>query len=275
MSEDGEAPDCCSNGCTAEDVMRSKHELERSVIFARDSYLPDIVARIAEEMRGVVLRAAPLDANVLPLGSFRWHEGWCKDVILDAMECMLWTGMPYRALERVQLQYNFRTVNAHIVRWARSGAFQEAYRRAMRLQRRPARRGATHNALDTTYVKSMYGRDQVDRNPTDRGRRATKVSALVDEDGVVHSLAFFAGNVADCNTVDATLQTALAGFIGPSRLLRATWTAGFSSSVSPSVRSRRFHRSISSFKGDLDGRFQLVGFTLGPLSPVSSVHLVF
>lgn len=128
------------------------------------------------------------------------------DVILDAMEYMLWTGMPYRALERVQLQYNFRTVNAHIVRWARSGAFQEAYRRAMRLQRRPVRRGATHNALDTTYVKSMYGRDQVGRNPTDRGRRATKVSALVDEDGVVHSLAFFEGNAADCNTVDATLQ---------------------------------------------------------------------
>ncbi|KAL1511697.1 hypothetical protein AB1Y20_004986 [Prymnesium parvum] len=33
---------------------------------ARERYLPDIVARIAEEMHGVVLQAMPLDANVRP-----------------------------------------------------------------------------------------------------------------------------------------------------------------------------------------------------------------
>lgn len=36
------------------------------MIFARERYLPDIVARIAEEMHGVVLQAMPLDANVRP-----------------------------------------------------------------------------------------------------------------------------------------------------------------------------------------------------------------
>ncbi|KAL1504785.1 hypothetical protein AB1Y20_008559 [Prymnesium parvum] len=121
------------------------------------------------------------------------------------MEYMLWAGMPYRALELSHFGWSYKTLNAYVVRWARAGVFKEAYARAMRLQRRPTRRGATHNAIDTSYIKSIYGRDLTGRNCTDRGRRATKLSALVDSDGVVHSLAFFPGNTSDYNTVEATL----------------------------------------------------------------------
>jgi hypothetical protein len=46
-------------------------------------------------------------------------------------------------------------------------------------------------AIDTSFVKKIYGRDCVGRNPTDRGRKATKLSALVAADGVPLALAFF------------------------------------------------------------------------------------
>ncbi|KAL1504766.1 hypothetical protein AB1Y20_008542 [Prymnesium parvum] len=91
-------------------------------------------------------------------------------------------------------QHATRGVRTKLLRW-----------RHHAVVRRPTRRGPTHNAIDTSYIKSIYGRDLTGRNSTDRGRRATKLSALVDSDGVVHSLAFFPGNTSDYSTVEATL----------------------------------------------------------------------
>jgi putative transposase len=65
-------------------------------------------------------------------------------------------------------------------------------------------------AIDTSFVKNVYGRDCVGRNPTDRGRKATKLSAIVATDGVPLALAFFPGNVSDQRTVEATIRSRLA-----------------------------------------------------------------
>ena len=56
---------------------------------------------------------------------------------------------------------------------------------------------------------SIYGRDCIGRNPTDRGRNATKVSALVDQDGLPLSLVFFPANHSDYKTVDGTLAQSI------------------------------------------------------------------
>ena len=50
---------------------------------------------------------------------------------------------------------------------------------------------------------------KIGRNPTDRGRNATKVSALVDQDGLPLSLVFFPANHSDYNTVDGTLAQSI------------------------------------------------------------------
>jgi putative transposase len=66
-------------------------------------------------------------------------------------------------------------------------------------------------AIDTSFVKNVYhGRDCIGRNPTDRGRKATKVSAIVAGDGVPLALAFFPANTSDQRTVEATLRSRLA-----------------------------------------------------------------
>ena len=71
---------------------------------------------------------------------------------------------------------------------------QQTNRALLKLERRrTSRRGAFH-CIDSTFVKNIYGRDCIGRNPTDRGRMATKVSALVDQDGLPLSLRFFPAN---------------------------------------------------------------------------------
>ena len=46
------------------------------------------------------------------------------------------------------------------------------------------RRKPRYHVTDTSFVKNIYGRDMVGRNPTDRGRNATKISIVTDGFGI-------------------------------------------------------------------------------------------
>ena len=50
---------------------------------------------------------------------------------------------------------------------------------------------------DCSFIKNVYGVDCVGPSPVDRGRRATKVSVISDEYGVVISASFHKGNKHD------------------------------------------------------------------------------
>ena len=84
--------------------------------------------------------------------------------------------------------------------------FKEAYTIAYKLQKRPVRRNLKFQCIDSSFIKNIYGRDCVGRNPTDRGRNASKLSALVDQDGLPLSLVFFPENRNDVRTVTDTLE---------------------------------------------------------------------
>ena len=127
--------------------------------------------------------------------------------VLDEILYILWTGAPWRSLNAKGASH-FQTVHGHFMAWARKGVFKRAYAIALRLMRRKGRRNQYY-CIDTTFIKSIYGQDCVGRNPTDRGRNATKLSAMVDSRGLPVSLAFFPANVHDVHTVDATLRNRL------------------------------------------------------------------
>ena len=129
--------------------------------------------------------------------------------LLDSFMTVLKTGMQWRAIKGI----DFRTAHRHFIRWARAGVFELAYRRLYRLSTRETRKG-NFVAIDTTFIKSIYGREVVGPNPTDRGRMATKMLAVVNKDGLPQKLAFFAGNVSD--------HTALKGAIPAKSSARKT-----------------------------------------------------
>ena len=129
--------------------------------------------------------------------------------VIDAILLVLRSGMSWRCLAHVRDAPDWRTVHHTFTRWSRAHVFRETARALVRLYRRQTRRACRHGALDSTYVKNLRGRDVVGRNPCDRGRRATKVSALVDDTGIPLALAFFPANVSDYQTVDQTLNAML------------------------------------------------------------------
>ncbi len=63
-------------------------------------------------------------------------------------------------------------------------------------------------AVDTSFVKNVYGKDVTGRNPTDRGRKATKVSLLTDCRGTPLCSVFHKANKSDVLTLKHILDTA-------------------------------------------------------------------
>jgi hypothetical protein len=73
-----------------------------------------------------------------------------------------------------------KTVYHHFNRWSKQRVFKRAFE-DLRSKYLTLPRKAL--IADCSFVKNIYGRCVVGRNPTDRGRKATKVSLLADERG--------------------------------------------------------------------------------------------
>ena len=114
------------------------------------------------------------------------------ELLLDQFIRVLRTGTTWRDVKGI----DFRTAHRHFIRWAREGIFEAAFRRLHTLARR-RRRDGSYLALDTSFVKNVFGIDAVGRNRTDRGRKATKIVALVDDQGLPHKLGFIPANISD------------------------------------------------------------------------------
>ena len=116
------------------------------------------------------------------------------------------TGMQWRYL-RPTAAVTYITVFKTMHKWVNAGLFRLAYERLLRLYRR--RKRPRYCCVDSTFVKNVYGVDCVGRNPTDRGRMATKLSAAVDDQGVPYSLLCTPGNQSDMRLLQPTLAAAI------------------------------------------------------------------
>ena len=97
------------------------------------------------------------------------------------------------------------------VAWSRAGIFiEQAYSTyCFRLENSKRARRRKYVSIDSTYVKNQFGIYGFGRNPTDRGRKATKVSALVDERGTLLALSCHCANIHDTQTVKDTIGSTL------------------------------------------------------------------
>ncbi len=116
------------------------------------------------------------------------------------------TGMQWRQLRPAAVSHI--TVFKTMHKWIEADLFRAAYQRLLRLYRRQRR--PRYCCVDSSFVKNIYGSDCVGRNPTDRGRMATKVSATVDDLGVPYSLLFTPGNQSDMRLLQPTLAAVMA-----------------------------------------------------------------
>ena len=125
-------------------------------------------------------------------------------ILLHFMILVLQSGMSWRHLQETKCPYDYRTVHNYFRQWTKQSIFKDAYRSLYKLY--VTKKKGKYHCIDTSYIKNIYGQDCTGRNPTDRGRLATKLSAIVDDTGVPVSLYLCPGNVSDHKTVQPTLD---------------------------------------------------------------------
>lgn len=117
---------------------------------------------------------------------------------------VLRTGMQWR---EVQCDGSYTTLFRTMHRWADADVFAAAYKRVLAVHRKLC--PPTYYCVDSTYVKNAFGRTCVGKNHTDRGRKALKLSAIVDQTGVPHGLCCHPGNRPDVVLLQDTLSSQL------------------------------------------------------------------
>ena len=90
--------------------------------------------------------------------------------------------------------------------WTYLGVFNLLWKRTLKFYSKVL--GIQWNSLiiDASYVKNVRGYDKIGRNPTDRGRNASKISTLTDKRGVPLSIILDAGNIHDSKLFKRTLN---------------------------------------------------------------------
>ena len=161
--------------------------------------------RMNSVCRQVILAHIPVS---LPTGRpAKLHHAY----ILDRIFHVLRTGCQWRNLE--VFNGSWKTIHHYFCQWTRSHVFDQAFDSIVRIYLK--RRGfMKHVVTDTTFVKNVYGRQCTGRSPVDRGRKATKVSALVDDIGTPLKILFHPGNKSDGKTLDHLLTKASLSWSG-------------------------------------------------------------
>ena len=128
-----------------------------------------------------------------------------REEILNEIWNILRGGMQWRMLKPISCSW--KTVFYYFTQWTKQNLFKNAYQHLLKI-RQKTRRDAYH-IIDSTYIKNVYGIDCIGRNPSDRGRNATKMSALVNDEGIPISVVFVKGNKNDVITLQETLDAVL------------------------------------------------------------------
>lgn len=122
---------------------------------------------------------------------------------------LLRTGSQWR---EIVSDVHYTTVLRRMHTWSRERVFDAAYSRALQTYKRlfPTR----HYCVDSSYVKNAFGREGVGRNHTDRGRKALKLSVVVDQHGISHGVCCHPGNRPDVCLFESALQAMIVDLEG-------------------------------------------------------------
>lgn len=130
--------------------------------------------------------------------------------VLNYCFLVLRSGMPWRCLQYYTCSsgITWYTVYHRFIKWSKCNIFKKAYDAILNVYSKcRATRDPIHYMFsDTTFIKNLFGEDCVGPCPTDRGRKASKLSIVSDDKGVVHSLTFHPGNKNDCRILGHTLS---------------------------------------------------------------------
>ena len=122
--------------------------------------------------------------------------------ILDRILYICRTGCQWSQLPVPWASY--KTVYHYFALWSKARLFENIF---YALAETVASTGQGSLVLDTSFVKHVHGSDVLGPNPTDRGRKASKVSLLTDSRGTPLCAVLHKANKNDALTLKHTLET--------------------------------------------------------------------
>lgn len=128
-------------------------------------------------------------------------------LMIDHIFYMLRTGVQWRLLP-VGNNVSWQTAHRHFQEWSERGVFQRTHDHLLGLYLNKFSKMRKSIITDCSFVKNMFGIDCLGPSSVDRGRKASKLSILVDELGIVWSASFHPGNKSDGKAFVHTLSQA-------------------------------------------------------------------
>lgn len=117
--------------------------------------------------------------------------------VLNAIWYVLWTGCQWKALKREWFGVSASTAHARMQLWQEMGIFKEILTEMVKFYHKRRRIAWKWQALDGKNCPAPLGGEQTGRNPTDRGKRGSKIHILVDRRGAPLSVEISAANRHD------------------------------------------------------------------------------
>lgn len=122
--------------------------------------------------------------------------------VLDRILYICRTGCQWSQLPVEGVSY--KTVYHYFALWSKARLFENVF---YTLANAVSSTGQGTLVLDTSFVKNVHGSDVLGPNPTDRGRKASKLSLLTDSRGTPLCAVLHKANKNDALTLKHTLET--------------------------------------------------------------------
>ena len=121
----------------------------------------------------------------------------CNRAVIDAIWYVLWTGCQWKAVHRDWFGVSSSVVHERFQRWRRMGIFEKLMKKMAEHYTRERGLRWEWQSMDSKSCAAPLGGDKTGGNPTDRGKKGSKVHLLVDQRGAPLSLSLTGANRHD------------------------------------------------------------------------------
>lgn len=116
---------------------------------------------------------------------------------LNAIWYVLWTGCQWKALPRDSFGVSSSTAHVRLQAWQQGGVFAHIMTEMVKFYHKRRRIRWKWQAIDSKSCAAPLGGEGTGRNPTDRGKRGSKIHILVDKRGALLAVYLSAANRHD------------------------------------------------------------------------------
>lgn len=116
---------------------------------------------------------------------------------LDGIWYVLWTGCQWKAIHRDWFGVSSSVIHERFQTWQEQGVFGDVLREMVLYYQTEREIGWEWQSIDSKSCPAPLGGEETGKNPTDRGKRGSKIHLLVDEKGAPLALHVTGANEHD------------------------------------------------------------------------------